>query len=99
MLTGCKQPPFTLLEFGMPKRKRDRCVDPTATKHSQPVCILRAVSICDHSRFTPFSEITGTAREKLRQLHYIRARRLCQSCESPYRKQVVCDKIPTILPE
>ena len=55
MVTGCKQPPFTLLAFGMPKtrvkRKRGRCVDPTAPKHPQPICILHAVSICDHGRF------------------------------------------------
>ena len=82
----------------MPKRKLDQSADPAAPKRSPPTCILHVLSI-DHGHFTPFSEIKGTADEKLQYLHKIRDRRLQQSHDSPYRMQSVCDQIPTTLPD
>lgn len=65
-------------------------------KRPRITCILHVPSI-EHLDFTPFSQVQGSAAEKLAQLHGIRDRRLAEPLDSPYRMKDICNHIPESL--
>ena len=76
------------------KRKVDPAPAQYATGKHPPInCILHAPGI-EHGEFIPFSNIKGSATEKLAQLHEIRDKRLMEPQTSPYRMEDVCTLIP-----
>ena len=51
----------------------------------------------EHLDFTPFSQVQGSAAEKLTQLHSIHDRSLDEPLASPYHMKDICNHIPESL--
>lgn len=79
------------------KRKTDNGgVSEELWKRPSVSCIVHASGI-QHGYFTAFSNVRGSATDKLAQLHSIRDRRLAEPSDSPSRMEDVCNGIPESL--
>jgi len=68
------------------------------TNPSAVCCILHAKGI-NHGDFILFSNIKGSASDKLSQLQSIKERCLCEPRDSPHRMEDVCSQVPQSLAE
>ena len=84
----------------MPKSKQRKCDnsgEPEELWKRPSVCCILHVSDIQHGDFTPFSNVKGSATDKLAQLHDIRDKRLLEPLDSSNRMKDVCSRIPKSL--
>ena len=78
------------------KKRKAESYELESRKRVPETCVLHVVDI-DHGHFTSFRNIKGEPREKLAQLHNIRAKRLAEPPGSIHRMHAVCGLIPETL--
>ncbi len=77
-------------------KRKNTFKQPSSKRKCKHSCVVHVPGIT-HGNFTSFRNVKGSANDKLQYLLEVKEKRLNEPHDSPHRKEVICEGIPSTL--